>query len=105
MSHREAIHEHIRQAAFELLAFVRECESLHPDRWVPAAQVKAALKLNMVAVPKSSTQYGEKGWLFATLARLLEDLNMIEYKRIGSRAFFRSTEMPPNDGALVSRDA
>jgi hypothetical protein len=73
-------------------SFVREREPLHPDRWVPAAEVKKGLDLNLVAVPKSSKQYGEKGWLFATLARMLEDEGRLEYRREGSRSYCRSIQ-------------
>lgn len=44
---------------------------------VPAAHIKNSLRLNFVAVPKAGKQYGEKGWLFAILARMLEDENLL----------------------------
>lgn len=103
MRHREVIHEHLRQSAFELLAFVRERESAHHHRWVPAAEVKAEPKLNLVAVPKSATQYGEKGWLFAILARMLEDMGMLEYRCSGRRSFCRSIAGLPHAGASSSQ--
>lgn len=87
---KDKLHELLRQCCDELLHYVREREPLHPDRWVPAAEVKTGLALNFVAVPKSSTQYGEKGWLFATLARMLEDQGRLEYRREGSRSYCRS---------------
>jgi len=80
----------LRACAVELLAYVREVELGHPDCWVPIVQVKDALALNLVAVPKASKQYGEKGWLFAILARMLEDEGSLEYRRAGSRSYCRT---------------
>lgn len=90
MDSKQKIHALLRQCCDELLVHVREREGLHQDGWVPVAEVKKSLELNFVAVPKSSTQYGEKGWLFASLARMLEDDGRLEYKRVGSRSYCRS---------------
>jgi hypothetical protein len=90
VDHRRKIHSHIQAAADELIAYVRSSESAHSERWVPAIQIKDALELNFVAVPQHGNQYGPKGWLFAILARILEDQGRIEHKKIGSRAFFRT---------------
>jgi hypothetical protein len=90
VNYRTKIHSHIHAAADELLAFVRRSESSHQDHWVPAVQIKDALELNFVAVPQQGKQYGPKGWLFAILARILEDQGRLEHKKVGSRAFFRT---------------
>ena len=92
MHQKETIHKLLNDAAQELLSFIKDSEShfKNEDRWVPAAEIKKNLGLNFIAVPKSSTQYGEKGWLFATLARMLEDQLLVEYQKIGTRAFYRS---------------
>ena len=90
MDRKTAIHNLLGVIAFELLEYIRERESSSQDRWVPAAEVKNALELNFVAVPKQGEQYGEKGWLFAILARILEDQNLIEYHKEGARAFYRT---------------
>ncbi len=93
MSHRDNIHRLLQATANELLAFIRESEVQYSeeDSWVPATEIKNKLKLNFVAVPKSNQQYGEKGWLFAILARILEDQGLVEYQKIGSRAYYRTT--------------
>lgn len=93
MTRKDTIHKLLNDAALELLAFIKESESKFKDQdhWVPATEIKNNLDLNFVAVPRSGTQYGEKGWVFATLARMLEDKSLVEYKKIGSRAFYRST--------------
>lgn len=90
MDSKQKIHALLRQCCDELLSHVRQREALYEDGWVPVAEVKKALDLNFVAVPKSSTQYGEKGWLFAILARMLEDDGRLAYKRVGARSYCRS---------------
>jgi hypothetical protein len=92
MNHREAIHSLLKLTAFELLAFIKKSENKYPDRWVPAATIKNDLDLNFVAVPRKSRQYGEKGWLFAILSRMLEDNDLVDYKKEGSRSFYRSKQ-------------
>lgn len=93
MDRKTAIHSLLGVIAFELLEYIRERESSSPNRWVPAADVKNALELNFVAVPKQGEQYGEKGWLFAILARMLEDQNLVEYRKEGARAFYRTRKV------------
>lgn len=95
MARKDEIHKLLDAAALELLAFIKECESMHKgqDRWVPATELKDSLDLNFVAVPKQGKQYGPKGWVFAVLARMLEDKLLLEYKKVGSRAFYRSTRV------------
>jgi hypothetical protein len=90
VDHKSKIHDHIQAAADELLAFVRSSESSYQERWVPAVQIKDALELNFAAVPQQGNQYGPKGWLFAIMARILEDQGRLEHKKVGSRAFFRT---------------
>lgn len=90
MDHKAAIHEHIRNCCDVLLAYVKEVEPLHAERWVPAAEIKKALDINFVAAPKANTPRGEKGWFFATLARMLEDQGRLQYERRGSRSYCRS---------------
>jgi hypothetical protein len=92
MNHKDKIKGLLRECALEVLAFVKERESAHQDRWVPTVEVKDSLALNFVAVPRASKQYGEKGWLFAILARMLEDSGELEYKKEGSRSFCRNTK-------------
>lgn len=97
MNRSEAIHSLLKVVAYELLQFIREQEASAKDRWVPAAGIKTALKLNFEAVPKGGTQRGEKGWLFAIIARILEDDGLVEHKKVGNRAFYR-TKRSTRDG-------
>jgi len=90
MDRKKSIHSLLDQCAFKLLAFIKECESAHEDRWVPTAYIKQSLELNFVAVPRCNAPRGEKGWLFATLARMLKDKEMLDYEKHGNRSFCRS---------------
>jgi len=90
MDRKAAIHRLLKDATIELLEFIKEQESSFGERWVPAADIKNALALNFVAVPKKGKQYGERGWLFASLARMLEDQSLVDYRKQGSRAYYRS---------------
>jgi hypothetical protein len=92
LERKAAIHSHIEAASLELLEFVKERMPLSADGWVPASEIKQSLALNFVAVPKGGKQYGEKGWLFAILARMLEDRGLLAHKKTGSRAFYRARE-------------
>lgn len=90
MDHKLEIHQHIRSCCDVLLAYIKQVEPLYPGGWVPTAEIKKSLDINFVAVPKSNTPRGEKGWFFATLSRMLEDQGRLEYERRGSRSYCRS---------------
>ena len=91
MDRKEIIHNLIEVIAYEILQFIKSQEAAYDDRWVPAADIKSSLDLNFVAVPISNKQYGEKGWFFAIMARLLEDKGLVEFMKDGSRSFYRSS--------------
>lgn len=90
MERKATIHRHIEAASVELLEFVKERMPFAQDGWVPASEIRQSLALNFVAVPRGGKQYGEKGWLFAILARILEDRDLLEHKKVGSRAYYRA---------------
>ena len=90
MDYKAAIHEHIRICCEILLAYIKEAEPAHTDRWVPTADIKKSLGINFVAVPQANIPRGEKGWFFATLSRMLEDEGHLEYERRGRRSYCRS---------------
>lgn len=94
MNRQTVIHNLLEVIAFEVLQFIRMERSAFDDGWVPAADIKKKLDLNFVAVPKANKQYGEKGWLFGIIARMLEDRGLVEYKKRGNRAFYRPTGIP-----------
>lgn len=90
MHDRDTIHKLIDVIAFEMLNFIKDSESSFEDRWVPAVYIKDSLDLKLVSVPQEGEQYGEKGWLFNILSRMLQDQNLLAYKKEGNRAFYRS---------------
>jgi hypothetical protein len=90
MNRKESIHALINKCADELLSFIKENEEDGKDRWVSTAYIKKSLELNLVAVPQCNVQHGARGWLFATLARILEDKGLIDYEKRGSRSYCRS---------------
>lgn len=90
MNRKDKIHQLLNETADELLEFIKESESEFPDRWVPAAVIKNTLNLNMIMVPLGNENQNEKGWVFAALARILEDKNLVEYKKEHGNAFYRS---------------
>ncbi|EIV1777516.1 hypothetical protein MOU97_004322 [Vibrio vulnificus] len=88
--HKENIHNYINEIANEVYEFILAKESGYPDRWVSAIDIKNELSLNFVAVPVNNKQYGPKGWLFAIVARILEDEKRLEHCKVGSRSFYRT---------------
>ena len=90
MDHKRNMHLHLQECANELLAFVQSCEADYSERWVPTIHIKDALGLKFVATPQAAKQYRPNGWLFAILARILEDQGRLDHKRVGSRSFCRS---------------
>jgi hypothetical protein len=90
MDHKANIRAHLQASADELLAFIRDCETDYPEGWVPDIHIKTALGLNFIAMPLAGKQYGPKGWLFAILARILEEQERLKHRKKGSRSFSRS---------------
>ena len=85
MDHKQAIHSLLNVIVFELLQFIKQSEGSFDERWVPSTYIKTELELNFVSVPVENKQYGEKGWFFAIIARMLEDQKLVEYKKEGDR--------------------
>jgi hypothetical protein len=90
MDRKQKIHELLAKMSDEVFEYVREKKISYKDGWVPSVDIIKALELNFVCVPKKNKQYGEKGWLFAILARILEDEDRIEHRKDGNRSFFRA---------------
>jgi hypothetical protein len=90
MDRKRRVHKLISQLADEILEYIKEQEPFYENRWVPSLKLKKDLELDFVCVPKQNKQYGKKGWLFAILARKLEDEGKLEYYKIGDRAYYRS---------------
>ena len=58
----------------------------------PATEIKQSLDLNFVPYPKCSGHNDAKGWVFAILARMLEDGDAVEYRMVSKRAFYRTVK-------------
>ena len=90
MHPKDKNHALLRECCGEVLAYVKERESHYSDGLVPATDVNDGLQINFSAVPKRSKDpAGQKGWLFATLARMLEDDELLEHHKKGSRSYYR----------------
>ncbi|MCG9745974.1 hypothetical protein [Shewanella sp. Isolate8] len=89
-SRKDRIHSHIDAIAHEILEYIKDKEQFDSERWVPAKEIRKDLELNFVSVPKNNTQYGKKGWLFAIVARVLEDNNLVEFNKVNGNSFYRS---------------
>ncbi|RDH80894.1 MAG: hypothetical protein DIZ78_17695 [endosymbiont of Escarpia spicata] len=90
MSKKEKVHRLFGLLADEVLEFIRESESSFSEKWVPSVYIKDQLDLNMSAYPQGNKIDNKTGWLFATIARHLEDRNLLEFHKIGQRSYYRS---------------
>ena len=90
MNHKQRMHALLKECCDVLHAYIASTEADYPERWVPAAQLKQDLELNFDAYPAGGEQHGKTGWCFAILARMLEDANRIEYKKVGARSYCRT---------------
>lgn len=91
MEKRKMILEFFEKITLELLHGIVEMESNCEDEWIPLTDINKEFGLDLPAVPLASERRpGHKGWLLATLTRRLEDKGIIEYKKEGGRAFYRS---------------
>lgn len=90
MNRKKTIHDLLQRISIELLEFIKEEESSFDDRGVPAVHINKSLELKFFAVPRANQQQRKKDWLFAILARMLEDKDLIKYKKDGNRAFYKS---------------
>lgn len=89
VNHKLKVHEFFGLMSNEVLAFIKESESGFPEGWVPASYIKNQLELNISAYPLGNKIDNKTGWLFATIARLLQDKNLVDFKKIGNRSFYR----------------
>ena len=91
MDRKQRIRGLLDEMADELLGYIKEKQGRCEGGWVPAAEIKNDLGLNLVAAPVRNELRGQRGWLFAILAHLLEEKGLIQYRKTGSRAFCRTT--------------
>lgn len=90
MTRRANIHRLLEEAAMEICGYIKDTEMAYPDRWVPAASIKDELGLKLPSYPRENKINNETGWLFGTLARILEDRELVEFRKSNNRSFYRS---------------
>jgi len=76
----------------EVHAFIKSSESGFNESWVPAIYIKDQLNLKKSAYPQGNKIDNKTGWLFATIARHLQDQNKVQFKKVGSRSFYRTRQ-------------
>lgn len=91
MNHKAKISELFDAMATEVFSFIKESESGFPERWVPAAYIKDQLDLKKSSYPQSNQIDNKTGWLFATIARHLEDRGKVTFKKVGSRSYYKTS--------------
>jgi len=89
MDRKTSVHASVNAIAREVLLFINDGARADAGGWVARADICDELDLHYPATPKSGNQYGDKGWLFAIVARLLEDKALLEYKKEGNHAYYR----------------
>jgi len=90
MEYKTKIHELLDLMSKEVLGFIKESESGYSNRWVPATYIKDQLGLKLSAYPQGNKIDNKTGWLFSTIARYLQDENLVEFSNNGNRSFYRS---------------
>lgn len=88
MVHKAKIHKLFGLMSEEVLAFIKESESEFAEGWVPATYIKDQLDLKMSAYPHGNKIDNKTGWLFSTIARYLQDKNLVVFKSNASRSFY-----------------
>lgn len=89
MNHKLKVHGYFQLMSDTVNSFIKESESGFSEGWVPATYIKDQLELKKSAYPQGNTIDNETGWLFATIARHLQDENRLNFKKIGSRTFYK----------------
>jgi len=90
MSRKDKIQGLLDEAAMEICGHIKDSEPSYPERWVPAANIKDALGLKLPSYPRENKINNETGWLFGTLARILEDKGLVEFRKASNRSFYRT---------------
>jgi hypothetical protein len=90
MSRKAKIQSLLDEAAMEIFGHIKDFEPSYPERWVPAANIKDELGLKLPSYPQENKINNETGWLFGTLARILEDKGLVEFRKANNRSFYRT---------------
>ena len=90
MAYKSKVHKLFNEMSNEVCAFIKSSESDFSEGWVPATYIKDQLELKKSAYPQGNTIDNKTGWLFATIARHLQDENKVLFKKVGSRSFYKT---------------
>ena len=90
MSSKQKVHQLFDEMSGEVHDFIKSSESGFSEGWVPATFIKDQLELTKSAYPQGNDIDNKTGWLFATIARHLQDKGKLLYKKVGNRAFYKS---------------
>lgn len=89
MIHKDRVHFLFTQIADVVAQFILSAQSGFSEGWVPAAYIKEQLELKKSSYPQGNKIDNETGWLFATIARDLQDRGKVEFRKIGNRSYYR----------------
>ena len=92
MSNKSKVDELFNAMSDEVCNFIKSSESGFSECWVPATYIKDQLDLKKSAYPQGNKIDNKTGWLFATIARHLQDQNKVIFKKVGSRSFYKTCE-------------
>jgi len=84
------IHKLFDEMSIEVMMFIKDSESIFRDGWVPATFIKDELELKKSAYPQGNIIDNKTGWLFATIARHLQDQGKVIFKKDGNRSFYKT---------------
>jgi hypothetical protein len=90
VNHKQKIDELFNLMCDEVCSYIKSEESGFNEGWVPATHIKDQLDLKKSSYPQSNEIDNKTGWLFATIARQLEDKNKVVFKKDGSRSFYKT---------------
>jgi hypothetical protein len=92
MNQKDRIHNFIKLISMEILEFIKEAKLSYKknDGWVPQKDINKSLEINFIAVPKANKDQKATGWFFSIIARMLEDENLIEFRKVDGVSYYRS---------------
>jgi len=90
LTHKSKIHELFSEMSNEVCDFIKESESGFGESWVPATFIKDQLELKKSAYPQGNKIDNKTGWLFATIARHLQDEQKVLFKKVDNRSFYKT---------------
>ena len=92
MSHKSNIQDLFDKMSNEVCDFIKSSESGFSEGWVPATYIKDQLELKKSSYPQENTIDNKTGWLFAAIARHLQDKNKVIFKKEGRRSYYKTCD-------------